>query len=128
MKTKMPEMTPYQKLRLWARYLEREVKVAKFDMGEWKCGTVFCAGGHACCIPKFRKMGLNLASYEFGIVSPAYKGVDGALALSMFFGTGWEEMCRVAYPNEYPDSECILKSHVIRRIRELADRHKERAR
>lgn len=36
------------------------VKPAKFDMGNWSCGTTACAAGHACGIPEFVELGLYL--------------------------------------------------------------------
>ena len=119
-------MTTYKKLRIWARYLEREVPVEKLNRGDWHCRTAACAGGHACMIPRFREMGLGLGPGSGWLLYPVYEDVIGSIALMEFFGTSSAQMTRIVFPGKYPTKpNPIPKSHVIKRIRELAETYKD---
>jgi hypothetical protein len=94
-----------QKKRLLelATYLETEVKPENFDMKFWyrktrysstNCGTTACAFGHACMIPRFKKLGLRLNSAyssRFDMSYPSYRGEYRLCAAGKFFGLTKEQ-------------------------------------
>ncbi len=75
-------------------YLEEHVPGTAFDITRWRrgCGTVCCAGGWACHIKEFNKLGLDFKEYEGNIVPYFHEagvlGRDwyGYDALAKFFG------------------------------------------
>lgn len=98
----MPEWCKHpDRLELLAKHLET-VKPHAFDMGYWKidrlgkCGTQACAMGHACDIPAFMAMGLQVCKagkrmngetiYQVWLGQPDSGSPEGFGAAQKLFG------------------------------------------
>jgi hypothetical protein len=101
-----------QKKRLLelATYLETTVHPYNFDMKVWhkkspSCGTTACALGHACMIPRFKRLGLRLKESDSwsSLSSPSYKENEGLKAAEKFFGLTSNEAERLF--REGPENE-----------------------
>jgi hypothetical protein len=87
------------------------------DMREWRCGSIFCAFGHAANDPVFQAQGLGWRHNGAGSWYPEFGGRIGAGAAALFFGIDYD----MAYEWFMPASYCFdgqpALDQVIERIR-----------
>lgn len=88
-----------------------------FDLGDWSCGTVACAVGHACTMPEFQAEGLGFCACEHEEARPApeFRGSIGWSAVTCFFGLTFDESQELFAEGEYERIE-RTPAHVADRI------------
>jgi len=133
-------MTTYEMLRKWARYIEREVPIKKWNMGIWcekenGCGTVGCSAGHAAVLfPQFLKQNFFSYSESGGGISTLNGRFTDTCAIQRVFGITLYEANQICLPSEYDDKYsdefegicAIPKTTVANRIRETARNYQSR--
>lgn len=100
-----------KRLLTLAKHLDK-VAPKKFNLNEWKCGTVACAVGHACTIPEFNKAGLKMEPGKNRRFRwPIYRSVgefgpdmsQGWGAVEDFFGLITTEAAYLFHADSYKD-------------------------
>lgn len=115
-------MNTAEKLTLLADHLEA-IPAKAIRLEYWKCGTVACAVGHACQIPEFQKMGLEIEpSFHF---PPLYNERTGWSAVRAFFEIDNYEADFLFSIFDYNLSQLKNpKRHVIKRLRKFVELRK----
>lgn len=86
-------------------YLATSVADKQFNLGQWICGTVACAFGHACSIPEFQAEGLHVRAAFSGVNEryqfPAYQETTCFKAAMLFFNLTFEQARSLFSPTSY---------------------------
>ncbi len=126
-------MTPDERLEHLASEMEEQADVLEphLDMNFWvegkesledvnnvlrQCGTVICAGGFACLLPKLQEGGLS-----FKHRLPYYEGMYGLRALEKLFDLYPSEICYIFMPEAYSHLETVRPSDVVSHIRKVQE-------
>lgn len=120
-----------RRLATLALYL-RKIPVKKFHIQYWiakgpgvvsisppdlhECGSVACAGGHACFIPSFRRAGLRMRRGAPSLWEGDSSSRTGADVLGDFFSLSPECVGNFFYPDKYPRGINTTAKEVARRI------------
>ncbi len=87
----------------------------ELDMFHWKCGTAVCAGGLACMIPEFNKLGLCFSPRSGGF-KPCFGWEVGYDALREFFDISLEDTLYIFSPQYYDTDEItveLVQKHIL---------------
>lgn len=87
-----------------------------FGMNAWKCGTVYCAFGHACLDEEFIGMGLEMIMSKDDVPIPAFEGNLEYRAAMAFFNIDRYQAYLIFNPSSYTDEYVISKESVIKNI------------
>ena len=114
------------KLLVLADHLEKNVPKENFHLVRWyreipTCGTVACAGGHACLIPQFRRAGLRILENE-----PYYRGRTHFGAMMLFFGLTFNQAVFLFAPGSYSARHERSPKMVAKRIRRFVQHVKRK--
>ncbi len=128
--------TTYEKLTLWADYLETEVTEDHFNMHVYAetmhpCNSAGCAAGYLPSIPYFYKKGLRLVQDGMEFV-PMLKGFGHKCSRSLetILGITAGELDWIVMPGGYitkgqrDNKGNVLLESVIARIRDVAEKYK----
>ena len=92
----------------------------EFDLTNWRCGSYFCAIGHACQNQWFIDRGLSLSPE----ISPVFEKPNGGKsrnwsAVEQFFELDRNQVVYLFDVGSYPEKSLAKPSDVIERIKKL---------
>lgn len=122
-------MPRIDRLAILVMYLTDRVKDKEFDLGDWICGSVACALGHACLIPEFQEAGFlpskkpisTVGGKTGGVIYPVYQGKTGLEAAVLFFAITYEQATQLFYPSGYPKGAFASRKDVIAKITQFIE-------